>query len=219
MAWIDNDFPENPKVEKIHDRAFRFHVTALCYCHRNATDGHVSAKAVKIIGAILETTGKRWPAELAASGLWKEDELGDGFWINDYLLYNPSRDEAKQLRDARRAAGRKGAAARWNKGKSDDTSNSNRHGISHMAEQKRVVEKKPLKAVPADQEIEHEVDKIMRAVKRADPDSRDVILSYARKLPFAAVAKVRESCELKRVGAGYAVNALKSELADLEEVA
>lgn len=81
-------------------------------------------------------------------------------------------------------------------------------------------ERANLKAVTADYEIECEVDKILNRVNNADDETRNVLMSYARKLPLGTVAKVRESCDIKgKVGAGYAVNALKAELADLEEIA
>lgn len=108
---IDDQFPENKKVDKLHDRAFRFHVTALCYCGRNQTDGHVSARAVKVIAAIVETQPKRWVTELVQAKLWAHDQEGDGFWINDYLEYNPSAEDVK----ARIEKSKNAANKRWGK--------------------------------------------------------------------------------------------------------
>lgn len=112
---LAHGFPENRKVMGLHDRAFRFHVTALDYCGRNLTDGHVSARGVKVVAAIMDTTIKRWPRELVAAGLWSPDKDGDGFWIKDYLIYNPSAAAMKDLSDKRRAAGVRGAEAKWRK--------------------------------------------------------------------------------------------------------
>lgn len=58
-------------------------------------------------------------------------------------------------------------------------------------------------------DIEIEVDKILSRVYGKTDDSREVLLRFAQGLSLADVAGVRESCELKRVGVGYAVNALK----------
>lgn len=103
------DFPEHPKVTELHDRAFRFHVTALAYCARNLTDGHVSARGVKVVAAIVDTQPKRWTAELVAARLWRHDPAGDGFWIHNYLEYNPSQEEVKE----RSERGRRNANSRW----------------------------------------------------------------------------------------------------------
>lgn len=91
MAWlrIDDEFVENDKIAELHDRAFRFHVAALCYCARKLTDGHMDAKATRIVAATLGTPAKRWVEELVAAGLWVP--TNDGHVINDYLDYNPSR--------------------------------------------------------------------------------------------------------------------------------
>lgn len=117
---IDDHFPEHQKVDGLHDRAFRFHVTALCYCGRNLTDGHISAKAVKVVAAIMGTQPRRWANELVAARLWKRDEAGDGFWIHDYLKYNPSAEEVK----VRKERAKKGAAARWGNPSSDASSDA-----------------------------------------------------------------------------------------------
>lgn len=78
---------------------------------------------------------------------------------------------------------------------------------------------KHLKAVTADQEIEGEIDKLMTQIKDPDEGTRGVLVSLAKCLPLASVAKVRESCQSRTVGAGYAVNALKSEIAELGDAA
>ena len=43
MTWlrIDDCMPDHPKVDGLSDRAFRAHVTGLCYCARHLTDGNV----------------------------------------------------------------------------------------------------------------------------------------------------------------------------------
>jgi hypothetical protein len=231
---IAHGFPEHPKVMGLHDRAFRLHVTALDYCSRNLTDGHVSARAVKVIAAILDTQSKRWTAELVNARLWKLDESGDGFWINDYLVYNPSAAAMRDLRDKRRTAGVRGAEKRW-RGNNDDTGDSKSHdkghGKPHMpGEEKggssgsRSIGRK-LRARTTDDglpiNIDHEllVSRLMQRIgDDADTGTKHVVNSYAAQLPPASVAKVVESLELQggkvRDRAEYAVAALRSELAE-----
>lgn len=58
-------------------------------------------------------------------------------------------------------------------------------------------------------ELEHEVDKILRHITGKDDTTRTTLLNLADGLPLFQVASIRESCEKKHVGVGYAVNALR----------
>jgi hypothetical protein len=110
MPWlkIDDAFPEHMKVVGLSDRAFRIHVSALCFCARNLTDGHVPEPTVRAL-----TLGKKTPInDLVRAGLWHENGDG-GFVINDYLDYNPSRAHVQAERERKQQAGRRGAEKRW----------------------------------------------------------------------------------------------------------
>lgn len=122
MTWVrlDDAFPEHPKVLALGDdyeAGVALHVRGLCYCARNLTDGHVPARMFREDAATI--------ARLVEVGMWHEAE--GGFVIHDYLDYNPSRAEALALAEARSAAGRLGAEARWN-GKSHSKCHSTSHG-------------------------------------------------------------------------------------------
>lgn len=147
-----NGFTQHPKVMDLHDRAFRVHMAALDYCSSNLTDGHVSARGVKVVAAIVNTHPRRWVTELVDAGLWRHDPAGDGFWIHDYLVHNPSAAALKQLRDKRRQAGIRGAEKRWGTdGSSNDTGDDTGDGKSHDAGQipeKSREEKELTRAVP-----------------------------------------------------------------------
>lgn len=228
---LDHGFPENQKVMALHDRSFRFHIIALDYCSRNMTDGHLSARAVKVLAAILETTSKRWTAELVQSGLWKHDEAGDGFWINDYLKHNPSGSSMKKLRDVRRSAGLKGAEKRWGitDGSPDPTPDENGkgHGTSHgkghgkeqiAAEQSREELEDPgrlleTQGLPIKNELL--TARLLGVIgDHADAGTRSVVRKYADQLPESSVAKVLESLQMNHPDnrAAYVVGALKAEI-------
>lgn len=96
---LDDGFYEHPKVLELSHTAFRLHVVGMGYCARNLTDGHLSARAVKVLGALLEIRPARFTAELVKAKLWKHDETGDGFWIHDYLKHNPTAEQVKEQRD------------------------------------------------------------------------------------------------------------------------
>lgn len=144
---VDVDFVENTKIESLSDRAFRFHVAALCYCARNLTDGHLSARGVKVVCAVLGVTSTSRIKELVAAKLWRSDEAGDGFWINDYLIHQRSKAEA----DAASEAGRVAANAKWDaKRSADGNADRTAKGNAEAAMQRREevdLEERSLKAV------------------------------------------------------------------------
>lgn len=110
MSWIrmDDGFAEHPKVLKVSDRAFRLHVGALCYCARRLTDGHLPAEVIR---TLLQVGATKAAAELVEVGLWHLDN--GGYKVNDYLDFNPSKNEVEERRAKRSEAGAKGARNRW----------------------------------------------------------------------------------------------------------
>lgn len=97
MPWlrIEDNFAEHPKVIDLSDAAFRLHVTALCHCARNLTDGFMSDKAIRHAAAKTATPMVR---ELVGAKLWIR--TAGGYVVHDYLKYNPSRDKVLADRDA-----------------------------------------------------------------------------------------------------------------------
>jgi hypothetical protein len=110
MTWLrlDDGFPEHPKVVGLTDAAFRLEVSALCYAHRNITDGLIPE------GFIPRRLARSVPA-LEAARLWVPSPEG-GWLLNDYLAWQSSRAAIEEIRDTRRKAGAKGARARWQNG-------------------------------------------------------------------------------------------------------
>jgi hypothetical protein len=106
MSWLklDDQFPDHPKVAALSDAAFRCHVRGMAYCAEHLTDGFMPRrKAEEIAGACLpELIAK--PRNGAP--LWALS--GGEYEIHDYLVYNPTRDEAERLRAERSAAGKLG---------------------------------------------------------------------------------------------------------------
>lgn len=212
MTWIriDDGFAEHPKVMALSDRAFRLHVSALCYCGRNLTDGYIAPQALRMLMAGCAAT-RRHLNELVAAGVWDDTET-----IHDFNDLNPTAEEVREKREKRRDAGRLGGLA---KARASATETANGDASPAFRAPVPALPVTALKAV--DDELVLEVDRLLKHVRDIDDGTRGVLLSVARKLPLASVAKVRESCQTrsKSVSAGYAVNALKSELAELEEIA
>ena len=96
VTWvkIDDRFAGNPKVTELSDAAFRLYVTALCWCSQHETDGFVTKKKARMLGRPNRVQ------ELVVAKLWHETD--GGYEVNDYLVYNPSRVELEQRREATR---------------------------------------------------------------------------------------------------------------------
>ncbi|WP_428956155.1 hypothetical protein [Streptomyces sp. cg35] len=91
MPWVrlDDRFPSHRKVALLSDRAFRLHVSAICWCAENLTDGHIADRELALVAHIrgIKATAK----QLQEAGVW--DRTDDGWLIHDYLDYNPSREQ------------------------------------------------------------------------------------------------------------------------------
>lgn len=107
MPWakLDESFPDHPKVAGLSDKAFRLHITAICYCARMLTDGEVPTHILSRIGAT-----QKLAAELQTAGLWESTSRGS-WLIHDYLEYNPTRADVEAVRTKRQAAGQAGGKA------------------------------------------------------------------------------------------------------------
>src|SRR5690242_3217702 len=113
MPWLrlDDGFAENPKLAACSERARWLHVVALCYCSRNLTDGHLDARAVKVVTAIVDRPCRTAVKQLVAEKLWHDEGAGC-YRINDFLEWNPDAETVKRLRKERQEAGRRGGQAK-----------------------------------------------------------------------------------------------------------
>ena len=96
MAWIkiDDSFPDHPKIVELSDKAFRVHISALCYCGKYLTDGKVPMR----IAARFADEDMAILAELTQANLWLEDMATNSFIIHDYLAHQTSKDQVEQKR-------------------------------------------------------------------------------------------------------------------------
>ncbi|NLG55650.1 MAG: hypothetical protein GX542_08380 [Rhodococcus sp.] len=102
MPWVklDDRFPSHRKVALLSDRAFRLHVSAICWCSENLTDGRIADRELPLVAHIrgIKATAK----QLEDAGLWTR--TGDGWEVHDFLDYNPSREQvlAERKKNAER---------------------------------------------------------------------------------------------------------------------
>ena len=134
MPWVklDDRFPSHRKIALLSDRAFRLHVSAMCWCAENLTDGRISDRELALVTRVrgVKATAK----QLEDAGLW--DRTEDGWEIHDYLEYNPSREQV--LIERKKNAERQERFRRRKNGKptppSDDSSNGRSNGVTHEDE-------------------------------------------------------------------------------------
>lgn len=127
MPWVrlDDRFPSHRKVALLSDRAFRLHVSAICWCAENLTDGHIGERELALVTRIrgVKVTAK----QLEDAGLW--DRVDDGWVIHDYLDYNPSREQV--LLERKKNAERQERFRRRKNGKPVPPSNGSSNGVTH----------------------------------------------------------------------------------------
>lgn len=103
MTWlrVDDGFTEHPKIRGLSNDAFRLHITGLCYCARNLTDGLISRLALRSVGSNANLSRPGTTARtLVRAGLWHPE--ADGYRIHDYLAYNPAKADVDKERAAAR---------------------------------------------------------------------------------------------------------------------
>lgn len=125
------DLPTNPKLAALDNPAAGWaHVTAICYAGQHFTDGHFPVvTVVRMAGVDMSTVDS-----LVGAGLWhlpshdcgvcEQPRHGHAI-VHDYLEHQRSAAEARRIKQSRRDAGKRGAAARW-----DAEANGKRHGKS-----------------------------------------------------------------------------------------
>ena len=96
MTWvkIDDSFPNHPKIVGLTDKAFRIHISGLCYCGTYLTDGFVPMT----IAARFANEEMKYIVELEQAGLWREAPQDNGFYIHDYLAHQTSKTQVEEKR-------------------------------------------------------------------------------------------------------------------------
>ena len=103
MTWIkiDDAFPNHPKVIGLSDKAFRVHISGLCYCGTYLTDGFIPMT----VASKLAETEMKVIVELTNAGLWIENVKSNGFTIHDYLAHQSSKTQVQAHKEANKTRG------------------------------------------------------------------------------------------------------------------
>lgn len=107
MGWsrFDDGYMDHPKIMEAGPWAELLDRRAIEHCAKYETDGLVAKSALRRIGRDIPRVSQRVLA-LIEVGRWTVNETG-GWWVHDFLKYNPSRAQ----READRASGRDRQAA------------------------------------------------------------------------------------------------------------
>lgn len=220
MVWlrIEDSFTEHPKVMDLSDRSFRLHMTALCYCSRNLTDGVISTKALRVISALVtsaRTTAN--VAELVAANLWRP--IDGGHEINDFLRYNPPAEKVKKDRDdaRERMRTRRERSAEQNGERSAEQTGHVRGPQSQTSPKGESLsgvsegDKHGPDDLEIGEELEHAVVSLIVSLRHSDKFTERTIRRYQAKLPPAAFWAAREEMRRARPhhDAKYVVSLLK----------
>lgn len=129
IAWfkVDDQLAFHPKAVSAGNAAMGLWVRAGAYASAHLTDGKIAKRM-----ATAMATDMAEIMALVESGLWTEVE--GGYQIHDWDDWQPDaeteRKRRAEVQEKRRAAGRKGAAARWG-GDTADGKNGKPDGESH----------------------------------------------------------------------------------------
>jgi hypothetical protein len=141
MSWfkVDDGLPEHPKVEKQLEPDYRDHQRAMAAwvilgaaCARRGNGGAVSRE---LLGKVLGT----WPARertlaaeaLVRAGLW--DLASDGWSFHDWIDYQPSEAEERDVRAKRNAKQQRWREKRRLRSTGDDPHVDGLHGSTERS--------------------------------------------------------------------------------------
>lgn len=141
MPWVktDENAPNHPKLFRAGLMAYGFWHAALSYCNRYLTDGFIPARDARLVfPAATEPEVIDAVDALVREGLLerREKERVEGWWIHDYLDYQPSRRDVIARRRIKSAAGRQGGAVSAQRRKhnaSTMTTTNGHHDAQHDA--------------------------------------------------------------------------------------
>lgn len=115
MVWakLDDRFHSNKKLAQLGARLLPgagLHSLAISWSASELTDGFIPTLQVHRLAGKDTSSLER---ALVDVGLW--EEVANGYYIHDFLDYNPCREEVLAQREARSQAGKRGAEGRWQK--------------------------------------------------------------------------------------------------------
>lgn len=102
MGWVklDDNYRNHPKIVKAGADGMALDIAGMCYSAAYLTDGFVPDSAVTTLYPVK--SAKRVADRLVTVGRWERDDDHNGYWIHDYLDYNPPADKVLADREKER---------------------------------------------------------------------------------------------------------------------
>lgn len=118
MSWIklDDQWMDHPKIIAAGRDARDMWLASLTYCSKHLTDGYFNKKllpSLAVMAGLDVANCQDFASVLLEVGLW--DATDNGYTVHDYLVYNPSKEQALATRNARKAAGSVGGKQKASK--------------------------------------------------------------------------------------------------------
>ena len=102
MGWarVDDGYLGHPKIIEVGPHAELLDLRSIIWCAKYETDGLVTKSALQSIGRGIPKVPARVLA-LIEVGRWTVNETG-GWWVHDFLKYNPSKAQKESQRESGR---------------------------------------------------------------------------------------------------------------------
>jgi hypothetical protein len=119
MSWakLDDGMPSHPKCQAAGLDAFGFDAAGICYSNRYGLDGFLADAVLPAVFPVAAAKSQRLAKKLVEVGRWHRDDERGGYVIHNIGKYQlesqASAERRAEVAAARSAAGKKGAAARW----------------------------------------------------------------------------------------------------------
>lgn len=225
MSWarLEDDFHSHPKVEAAGNSAVGLFVRAICYCAHYHTGGFVPASKAREFGSRADIQN------LIDADLWAPVRKGDvfevtlrrdtggrplpdatvvmprdGYFIDEFLHFHPTKEEARERRARRAEAGSRGGTARQANAEANAQASATapaQANLKHKPDPTRKdLQPNPVSRESLVEEGEFHALRLLNNVRdryRTEALRREV-MSYAYKLPAVAFQSVIDSLEKNR---------------------
>ena len=124
MGWLklDDQYDDHEKIVAAGPLAELLDLRAMLFCARRETDGFVPYTQLSALCRDIPAPKKK-AALLVKVGRWTDSPDEGGWWVHDFLEYNPSRVEKEAEREAARARMNKARSAKPKKNNARSSEN------------------------------------------------------------------------------------------------
>lgn len=115
MAWIklDDQWMDHPKIIRAGRDARDVWLASITWCAKHLTDGYFPEELLPtlcVMAGVDVANCQQFARILLDVCLWEATDIG--YYVHDYLDYNPTKEQTEATKMARKRAGRAGGAAK-----------------------------------------------------------------------------------------------------------